>query len=371
MEAIAFINDHLGQGGVGTVNRRLMSALCDKGLLVYNVTIFENHQVGYARNIYLEISSFQAFLVIPLIIKLVRFFKTHELDYVVSSKDYINVLVILAFRLARVKNVTLLVNSHASITNKLAYEKKYIQTFSVSVARYLYRFADIVANVSEGASRDAEKYLRQTKVHTLYNPVVREEDISKRHPIPDHPFFQLNGKIIVACGRLEPVKNHELMLRALSIALRERPSLYLIILGDGSMRRHCKQLISNLGLKANVSLAGYVNDAAPYMAHCDLFWLTSKYEAFGVVLVEALTVGAKILSVNCPHGPGEILDNGRYGYLVNSSDTEINAKALLNSLDAPAYDPEMLKRRAMHFERDVCADRYLSVLRKYSRNRAF
>jgi len=89
------------------------------------------------------------------------------------------------------------------------------------------------------------------------------------------------------------------------------------------------------------------------MAHCDLFWLTSLFEGFGVVLVEALSVGASILSVDCPHGPREILAEGRYGRLVSSFDVEENARELLEVIDSPRPDPALHKLRALDFERCV------------------
>lgn len=363
MERIVFIQDHLGQGGVGTVNRELITEFRDRGYKVHNVTLFRADAVQGVKNSCLHVSSMQAILVIPFLYKLNRFFRTNQFDYVISSKDYINIWVIVAFRLARCKKARLLVNSHISVSEKLKFESKRIQRWSIRCARYLYRYADIVANVSEAASRDSERFFDLPKVHTLYNPVISRADLERKFQRPDHPFFGKGGTVIVACGRLEEQKNYDLMIRAFANALMQRSELYLIILGEGSLRKKLEKLIKDLGINDYVSLAGFNPDPKAFMAHCDLFWLTSRFEGFGVVLVEALSVGAAVLSVDCPHGPREILDNGRYGRLVCSFRVAHNSRAFLEVLDSPRLDRKLLRRRALDFETKVCADRYLSVLR--------
>jgi len=363
-EKILFINDHLGQGGVGSVNRKLIKELAGRGHLVYSVTLFEDHRVEGASNIHLGISRLQALLAVPILYKLTRLFRQVSCDYIISSKDYVNIWVVCSFLLARKRESKLLVNSHISVHSKLLHETKFIQRMSVRLARFLYRRADIVANVSESASHEAEEFFRIRKVHTVYNPVVTRQDTERFYAMPDHPFFEDERRIIVSCGRLESQKNHKLMIHAFKIACEHRTDLALIVLGEGSMRSQLEMLIKSLGLERKVCLLGYEAEPKAYMAHCDLFWLTSKFEGFGIVLVEALCVGAPILSVDCPHGPREILCGGRYGRLVESFDPHTNAEALLDALEKPRLDPELLKHRALDFEVSACVDRYLSVLRE-------
>lgn len=364
-EIILFINDHLGQGGVGSVNRKLIKELASRGHLVYSATLFQEHRVEGASNVYLAISRLQAILVLPLLYKLVRLLRTIECDYVISSKDYINIWVICAFWLARAGKCKLLINSHVVVSSRLAHEAKWIHRMSIRLARFLYAKASIVANVSELASRDAEEFFGLPKVHTLHNPIVSRRDIERSFATPYHPFFASQNQVIVSCGRLESEKNHELMIRAFKIACERRSDLSLIILGEGSLRGDLEGLIKSLGLEQKVSLPGYDPEPQAYMEHCDLFWLTSKFEGFGVVLVEALCVGAPILSVDCPHGPREILCGGRYGGLVKSFDPLINAEALLDALEKPRLTPDRLKRRALDFEIVACSNRYLLVLRSH------
>lgn len=363
-ESIVFIQDHLGQGGVGTVNRRLMENLRDRGFSVHNLTVFKAHSIEGVTNHFLNVSPLQAILIVPLIFKLYRFFRTTKIDYVVSSKDYINIWVIASFRIARCKKSKLLVNSRVAVTEKLKHENKRIQRWCIRVARYLYRYSDFVANVSQAASMDSEQYFNLKKVYTLYNPVVDRDDLEYNVPCPQHPFFKKRGKTIVACGRLVAQKNYELMIKAFAIALAQRRDLYLIILGEGPRRSKLERMIRALGVEERVSLAGFQSNPKAFMASCDVFWLTSFFEGFGVVLVEALSVGATILSVDCPHGPREILEGGRYGRLTESLDAGVNASALLEVLDSARADPAKLKLRALDFETNICADRYLEVLRE-------
>jgi len=226
MKRIAFINDHLGQGGVGTVNQNLILELRDQGHRVSNVTIFKEHAIEGVVNFHLGLSSIQAVLVLPFLYKLIRLFRNNKFDLVISSKDYINIWVIAAFHLAKPLHGKLLVNSHISPTAKFRHESKLIQLFSLRCARFMYRYADIVANVSEAASRDSEQYFGLSKVHTLYNPVITPTAISQTFKRPEHPFFYRPGKVIVSCGRLEDQKNHILMIQAFAEALKYRRDLY-------------------------------------------------------------------------------------------------------------------------------------------------
>lgn len=362
-ERIAFINDHLGQGGVGSVNRKLMQYLIGEGYEIYNVTIFEKAEIDGAENHFLNLSAFQAALILPLLFKLFKFFIRTKAQYIISSKDYVNIWVIVAFRLARCKNSKLLVNSHIAVTKKLEMGSKHIQRWSLSCARYLYRFSDLVANVSEEASRDSELYFGLPKVYTLYNGIVTRDEIGKRFACPNHPFFFGQKKVIVACGRLEEQKNYKLMIRAFAKLVGQGADLYLVILGEGSLRNQLEIMIEALDVGDRVSLAGFQPEPRAFMAHCDLFWLTSWFEGFGVVLVEALSVGAPILSVDCPHGPREILQDGRYGKLVKSFAVEPNVHALREAINEPRPDPKRLMERSMDFEISVCADRYMEILR--------
>jgi glycosyltransferase involved in cell wall biosynthesis len=97
------------------------------------------------------------------------------------------------------------------------------------------------------------------------------------------------------------------------------------------------------------------------MARAKLFVLSSRYEGFGNVLVEALACGCPVVATNCVGGPSDILEGGRFGRLVPVGDTQAMAQAIVEALDAPA-DVDALRRRAMDFHVDRIVERYCEVL---------
>jgi len=97
------------------------------------------------------------------------------------------------------------------------------------------------------------------------------------------------------------------------------------------------------------------------MSRSAVFALSSRYEGFGNVLIEAMACGCPVVSTDCPVGPGEILEQGRYGPLVPVGDDAALALAIERTLDAPPRD-SVLRARAADFSVDRSVDRYLAVL---------
>jgi glycosyltransferase involved in cell wall biosynthesis len=168
-----------------------------------------------------------------------------------------------------------------------------------------------------------------------------------------------DGPILLAVGTLKAVKRHDLLVRA--FARMPRADATLCILGEGQERAGLETLIGSLGLQDRVLLAGYQADPAPWYAHADLFVLSSDHEGFGNVLVEALEHGLPVVSTNCPTGPHEILEDGKYGRLVPVGDVDALARAMDKALSAN-HDREQLKRRALDFSVEKAADAYLDLL---------
>jgi glycosyltransferase involved in cell wall biosynthesis len=138
----------------------------------------------------------------------------------------------------------------------------------------------------------------------------------------------------------------------------------LIILGDGPMRDPLERLISELGLEERVMLPGFTLDPYAWYRSSDLFVLSSLWEGFGNVVVEALECGVPVVSTNCPGGVGEILDNGRYGSLVPVGDHQSLAEAIAKDLKNK-HDHDLLKTRAKSFSLPVIAKQYLDYFIKF------
>ncbi|MFP4480157.1 MAG: glycosyltransferase [Desulfohalobiaceae bacterium] len=171
-----------------------------------------------------------------------------------------------------------------------------------------------------------------------------------------------NGLHLITVGRLSKEKRQDLILYALSRLIHEyKIDAYLSIIGDGSLSTELKRLAKNLDLSERVFFRGFVQNPLAYMADADIFVLSSDNEAFGYVLVEALALGLCIVSTDCPYGPRYILENGKYGMLVQCNDSRSLTNGITNCSKSK-FDKSMLQERAREFTSDKIAKQYIDFI---------
>jgi glycosyltransferase involved in cell wall biosynthesis len=229
------------------------------------------------------------------------------------------------------------------------------------VIRALYRYASRVVCVSEDARADFMRVLPLDpgKVVAIYNPFDMALRDKASEP-PDHPFFRDRAMpVLLSVGRLSAQKDFLTLLRAFREARRRRP-MRMIILGEGDQRGLLERFVAENGLGGDVAFPGFRADAPAFMRYCDLFVFSSTYEGMPNALVQALFLGCRVVSTDCPSGPREILDNGRYGTLVGIGDWRSMAEAILSALDK---DPPQLDAQfAARFSPETATRSYLEVL---------
>lgn len=225
--------------------------------------------------------------------------------------------------------------------------------------RSLYPRAHARIVVSEGVASDLARLsgIAKEKFSVIYNPAARGR-LFRRENTP-RPSEFAGCRLILSIGTLKPVKRHDLLIRAL--AKINRKDVMLVIAGEGSERARLEALARELGVDDRVRLPGYIPDPLPLLGHADLFVLTSNYEGFGNVLVEALEQGTPVVSTDCPFGPREILDNGKYGTMVPVGDVDAIAAAIVRSLSSE-HDRFALMRRASDFSLSRASAAYLDLL---------
>lgn len=227
--------------------------------------------------------------------------------------------------------------------------------------RATYGRADGIVGVSRGVAADVAALagLPVDRVTTIYNPITPL-------PTPAAPdagimaSWSSGGPRLITVGTLKAVKDHATLLRALA-RVRQTHDARLLILGEGSERPRLEGLIAELGLAGAVQMPGFRPDPHGYVAHADAFVLSSLNEGFGNVLVEAMACGTPVVSTDCPTGPGEILDGGRYGRLTPVGDVDALARAILETLAAPP-DPAALKLRSEAFSTARAVGAYRRLL---------
>jgi glycosyltransferase involved in cell wall biosynthesis len=225
-----------------------------------------------------------------------------------------------------------------------------------------YRLSRHRVGVSSGLVRDMAGLsgMRIEDFHVIHNPVPpRPAPTAEATQKVDTLWGTPPGERIVTVGTMKAVKNHPLLLRA--FARLNRPNARLMFVGDGAGRNALLALAQELGVADQVILAGFQADPTPFYQTADLFVLSSDYEGFGNVIVEAMACGTPVVSTDCPSGPGEILAGGKYGRLVPVRDVEAMVSAIAVSLSEPT-SKESLKARAADFNPAKAAGAYLNLL---------
>ncbi|MER3479061.1 MAG: glycosyl transferase [Meiothermus sp.] len=270
---------------------------------------------------------------------LVQYLRRERPSAMLSALNHANIVAIWARFLARTKT-RLVVSEHNTLSR--ATENAAVRRAKAMplLIRLFYPQADAVVAVSQGVAKDltARTGLPPGKVRVIYNPVVTPELFAKAEEPLDHPWFKPGEPpVILGVGRLTAQKDFATLIRAFALVRKERPAR-LMILGEGEERPKLETLVQELGLEADVSLPGFVENPFSYMKRAAVFVLSSKWEGLPTVLIEALALGIPVVSTDCPNGPAEILEGGKWGGLVPVGDPEALAGAMLGLLKTSPRD---------------------------------
>jgi glycosyltransferase involved in cell wall biosynthesis len=361
---ISILIPTLSGGGAERVMLNLAIGLSQEG---YDVDLilskFEGAYVGDIPDgvniVNLNVS--RAIFCLPLLIKYLR--KNMPMA-LISALNYVNIIAILATKLARVKT-KLMVTEHSTLSKSLLYPENLRMKFVPFLMKCLYRLADYIVAVSSGVADDLSTCLEipRNKIIVIYNPIINESLYYKATNDSNLPsYFNSCFKIVLSVGRLTAAKDFSTLIQAFS-RVRNKLNAKLLILGEGELRSDLQDLINNLSLQNDVILNGFVDNPYIYMKNASVFVLSSKWEGLPTVLVEALACGTQVISTNCPSGPSEILEDGKYGMLVPVGDVELLSEAIYNSLNNPSKSNEAdLIKRANDFNIAKIAKQYIEVL---------
>jgi len=254
-----------------------------------------------------------------------------------------------------------------TVHNQLSIESRYGATIkrklTAKFARWFYPWADKIVAVSKGVALDlVEIGLPETKIKVIYNPIVDDELNRKISTDFQHPWFEEDQPpVILGVGRLTEQKNFATLIKAFAHVHQHQGSR-LMILGEGEERTQLESLVKELKIESDVSLFGFVDNPYMFMSKARLLVLSSVWEGFGNVLVEAMAAGTPVVSANCPSGPAEILADGEYGELVAVGDSDRLAQAIMKTLPK-TIDPQILKDRASKFSLQQATNEYLDLFK--------
>ena len=351
-----------GHSGVDKLIKHLVPAIARRGYPVDVLKIgghgphFKEIPTGVrliklgTRHVYSSFRALRAYL------------KDHRPAVMFTDKDRVNRTALLA-RMNLNISTRMVVSSGTTISVDLASRGPLERWLQRNSMRFLYPFADNIIVTSGGVADDMSEYtgLARQSIQVVPCPVVSEKLFHTDLPRPEHPWYQ-DGQspVILGVGELGWRKDFDTLLRAFALLRAQRPTR-LIILGRGGQRQRLLSLAAELNISEDVDLPGFVPDPYAYMAHAALLALTSRWEGLGFVLIEALAAGTPVVSTDCPSGPREILDNGRYGHLVPVGDAHQLFRAMDETLNHP-LPTETLQKAAWPYEIERSTSAYLQAM---------
>jgi glycosyltransferase involved in cell wall biosynthesis len=293
---------------------------------------------------------------------LVRYLRRERPAAMLSALHDMNCIAVWARALSRVE-CRLVLSTHNTLSQSVRYASQRRSKLMPLLARYTYPHADAVVAVSAGVADDLASTigLARDAISVIFNPVVTAGLIEKSQEMVEHPWFATGQPpVILAAGRFVPQKDFPTLLKAFQ-SLRQKRLARLVILGEGEGRAELERIAKELGIQQDVDLPGFVANPYAYMRNAKVFVLSSAWEGFGNVLVEAMACGAPVVSTDCPSGPAEILENGRWGRLVPVREPSALAMAISDVL-ADANRQRGVAGRAAEFSVERAIERYLRLL---------
>ena len=302
---IARVTTLLNYGG----QERKLVSFTDKPYLLRNSYIFsaignggEAEKIINERNFVTKVFNLNPKIHnVTNILYLYQWFKHIQPDVVHTAAAEANFHGVIAAKLAGVKYIVAEEIGCPNHSKLARYIFRFIYMFTTKVVCVSYAVQNHLINIGE---------IKKNQSVVIYNPVSKPHKFLRE----EHQRFTL-----VTIGRLEPVKNHKLLIQALSQI--DDITIQLIIVGDGSDRNQLEQLSNKLGLQDRVLFTGYTNTPEKYLAKADLFVLPSLSEGFGIAAVEAMFCNVPTLCTNVGGCP-ELIQENESGWSFNPHDLE-------------------------------------------------
>jgi len=363
---VAFFMSNLQGGGAERVMVNLAKSLSEHALKVDFV--LANAEGPYLRDLpsSINVVDLQCKRTRYAISPLSSYLRQRTPRVLISGLHQANLVAVIAKKRSS-SNLGLVVTIHNQMSEEMIHTPGLTGKFIPLLVRAFYPKADKIICVSNGVAQELiNKYhLPKSKIQVIYNPVVAQDMFKKAEEPLDHPWFQPGQPpIILGVGRLTAAKDFETLIKAFAL-VRNKTETRLMILGEGPERAKLEQFVKQLGLENDVSMPGFVDNPYKYMKRSSVFVLSSRWEGLPTVLVEALALGLPVVSTDCPSGPAEILENGKWGRLVPVGAPKALADAIL-----AAMNDERGKgvERAKEFSLDKIVNQYVALIKELERD---
>lgn len=360
---LAVLISFSGDGGVERMISHLLHAFADRGLRVDLLLIkdrgIQHSHFPAAVRVH-KLAHSHTFFTIG---ELARYLKTQRPRAVLVAKHRAIIAAVVA-RAWSGTRMPLVGRIGTNVTGALAGRAGWRLWWWRLTMQLFYRRTDGIVAVSEGVAQDICRAtgLGASRVQVIRNPVITNELPQLAAQPLDHPWFAPGQPpVILGMGRFTAQKDFPTLIRAFALVRRTRPCR-LLLLGQGGLGEQYLALATELGIAADLDLPGFIPNPYPYVARAAVFALSSAWEGSPNALTEALALGIPAVATDCPSGPREILQGGRYGPLVAVGDVAALAEALRATLEAP-LPSSMLRAAVAEYTASASAAAYLRELR--------
>lgn len=334
MKKLIFFLPSLKGGGAERVALNLVREASANS---YEVTVVVTNAVGVLYDDFNKCSTIidlKKSRVLYSLFPLISTIKKLKPEVIISMMDHCNIILVLA-KMCLIGHPRIILTVHNNLDINLKKNSLLKRNVVLFFVKLLYRFGDKIVTVSNGVKESLINYLPLSiiqKISVIYNPCLDKSIILKAGEDFVMPWEQEDVEIICAVGRLTEQKGFDVLIEAFSLVATTRHNARLIILGIGEEEKKLQAIIRSKNLELKVFLLGFQLNPYKYIQRSNVFAFSSKWEGFGVVLVEALYLKKHIVSTDCDFGPREILENGRFGTLVKVDDVKEFSNALIHKL---------------------------------------
>ncbi|MHB9143916.1 MAG: glycosyltransferase [Symbiobacteriia bacterium] len=288
------------------------------------------------------------------LLRLRRTVTAESVDVLFSAMPHGNLLALLAAFPLRKPRVV--ISEHGNVAAGLLELRPIKRRVLLTLMRLLYPRAAAVLAVSPGLAKEVEQTLgvRTERIHVVRNPVLmpgwREQAASQVQqpwfaPMHETPVLLWVGRMVESKGLSDLISVFQ--------KVRQNRVARLVLIGDGPARNQTSALVESMGLSDDVAFFGFQANPFQFMRAADLFVLSSRWEGFGNVLIEAMACGLPVVSFACDHGPKALIQHGVNGLLAPPRDSEALAEAALQVLAQPQLRASLVqagKKTAEAFE---------------------
>lgn len=287
-----------------------------------------------------------------------------DFDIVVIPQFEIAFLCLVRDRLAgRRTNIVLHLHGNPEVERAVSAKSRVLFSFVRLAAPH---FAGVIA-VSPGLAKRAQSMMGdKCRVLHMPNPVRQLGDRVRASQTA------LAGRNFVTVARLAYQKGHDIAVTAFRKVVDAYPDATLTLVGEGPERAKLEAMIGSLGLGGNVTLKGMVSDPSAELGAARAFVTASRWEGFGVSIVEAMSVGLPVVAARCDFGPEDLITRPELGILTPPNDPDALADAMIRQLgqEPRAEDVDLRRREAAESAKDTVVARHAAYLAELQRGLA-